>query len=100
MSNVIRTDENIHTALPEDELPIVWLTRDVRNGHADSLVDVWSARPGRLTSCDGAFRRTVYHEAAETRSLIGRFTAEQVRERFGIVPLGDECICIDNPKVN
>lgn len=95
-------EQDINAAVPADS-PCVWLTRDVCYGVMARFVDVWTKAPKRTAHGERDMRCVEFTDAAppnENSTLLGRFTSAQCLDRFGFVPSGDECISVDNPRVN
>lgn len=79
--------------------PVVFLTRDFVDG-TPGPAHVWIKKPTRVVlghGFHGVEYRGIEHE---NDGMLGAFTDEAVRERFGYVPGPDECVVLDNPKVN
>lgn len=98
----VEAAQDINTIVPSDA-PCVWLTRDVSHGVMARFVDVWTKQPRRHATGERDMRCVEYSDGAtelENATLLGRFTSVQCLDRFGIVPSGDECIFIDNPRVS
>ena len=98
----IEVDQDINALVPADA-PCVWLTRDVTHGVMSRLVDVWTRAPKRHAEGERDMRCVEYSDSAgemNNSTLLGRFTSAQCLDRFGVVPSGDECIYVDNRKVN
>jgi hypothetical protein len=79
--------------------PVVYLTRDFVIGDALPVVDVWHTKPTRVVDVENA-SITWRGQPEHDDGCIGTYTDAAVRERFGMVPQHDECIVLDNPKVN
>lgn len=94
--HAICIDQDINAIVPPDA-PCVWISRDMSGRTPSSLVDVWTRCPKRMV-----WEHSVeYIDGGNGEStLLGRFSVVQVIDRFSLVPNGDECICIDNPKVS
>ena len=79
------------------DAPVLYVTRDVIDGRAVDTVEVWIGKPGRERTAHGV----TYMPISKTGlSYLGRYTQSAVREALGFVPEGDDCVCIDNPRVN
>lgn len=111
----LSVEQDLKTLIPIANPPAVWITRDTWCNRATDLIDVWVRKPTRevaptlseaersvtyVTSDAWDPRECTFEKYMEESPLVGRFTVAQIRERFGIVPDGDDCIYIDNPKVN
>lgn len=79
--------------------PVLYVSRDTYNGKEATCIDLWVAKPGRLMRDSKTTVYAVEHDRSNTMYL-GAYTPDAVREALGFVPAGNECICIDNPRVN
>lgn len=75
--------------------PVVFLTRDILHGVVQTSVEVWIRKPRRHVNTVNGSIMWLGDEG-----LLGSFTDEAVRERFNFVPGADECVVLDNAKVN
>lgn len=92
-----------HMANPVCEVPtnapVIYLTRDHVAGSTLPVIDVWFRKPTRhIDTEDGSI--TWRGGDGADAGCVGTYTESAVRERFNILPGFDECVVLDNPKVN